>query len=83
MKGYKLLLEWYEKDPGNKLIGKEEIHMKEEELAVLIGLNPNKYPFSGGAHPLRNKKRVMLIKELVKHKIDLDSYDYFINARAI
>ena len=82
-KNYELLLEWYEKDPGEKFIGEEEVYMTEDELAVLMGKEPSRYPFSGGACPLQVKKDIDLIQKLVLHKIDLSSYDYFIIARAI
>ncbi|HEX8387318.1 MAG TPA: hypothetical protein VF576_14090 [Rubricoccaceae bacterium] len=73
------VLEWYEKDPGDALVGDE--HLTEIGLDELVEL------FRPDADdPLMHlvyevePREVERLQRAVQHRIDLDAYDYFVAA---
>jgi hypothetical protein len=76
---YAILLEWYQK--GGKIVGEEQIHLTNEELAERMRLK-EVYPFAGGMYPIK-KKRLKVIQPLVNHIIELDKYNYYVCSRAL
>jgi hypothetical protein len=76
---YEILLEWYQK--GGKIVGEEQIHLTDEELAERMKLKEI-YPFAGGMYPIK-KKRLKVIQPLVHHVIELDKYNYYVCSRSL
>ena len=80
-KDYEIVLRWAEKN-GTEYAGEEEIDMTDEELAKFLGIRA-KYPdFIGYLMPLLIIYRDR-VQSLVKHRIDMDTYDYFIDSYTI
>lgn len=78
---YKILLEWYEKE-GNKFLGEEQIYLTDEELAKRMGFKDLYPPFVGSSYLIK-KKDIKIIQPLVKNKIELSKYSYFICSRSL
>jgi len=81
-KNYEILLTWFEINGSKFVAGEEEIDMTKEELAKFLGIRA-KYPgFIGYAMPL-HIIYLDRIQSVVKHKIDMDTYDYYIGSYTI
>ena len=73
------VLEWYEKDPGDALVGEETLHAIElPELLALFSPDPDD-PEMYDVYEVEPKE-VARLQEAVAHVIDLDAYDYFVAA---
>lgn len=73
------VLEWYEKDPGEALVG--------EEVLTSIGLDELRRLFTPeDDDPMMHltyevtASDVARLQEAVAHRIDLEAYDYFVAA---
>ncbi|MDX1420426.1 MAG: hypothetical protein R3181_10710 [Rubricoccaceae bacterium] len=73
------VLEWYEKDPGDALVGEEPL--RGIDLAELRALfNPHDDdPEMVDVYEVEPGE-VARLQEAVAHRIDLDAYDYFVAA---
>jgi hypothetical protein len=73
-------LEWYEKDPRAALVGKCELKgIKLEELQKLFNALPDDLLYT--LHEVQ-ESHVPFLQPYCDHRIDLGSYDYFVEARA-
>lgn len=76
------VLEWYEKDPGDALVGEEVLKgVGLDALRALFGVTPEDpddpelyLPYEVGPAD------VPVLQRGVEHRIDLDAYDYFVAA---
>ena len=76
------VLEWYEKDPGDALVGEEPLRgVGLLELRALFGITPDD-PDDPDLHlPYEvDPADVPVLQQAVEHRIDLDAYDYFVAA---
>ena len=79
---YKILVERYEKDPGNKLLGKEHMRLTNEELAKRMRFKSKYGPFIGRMYSIESC-HLNIIQPLVKHLIELDKNDYVISSLSL
>ena len=72
----KYILARFEKDPGDEHIGDSELNISEAELQKLYGLDE---PIVAcyDVEP----QHLNLLQTKTNHKIDLDKYDYFVEAK--
>jgi len=68
-------LEWFEKDPGDALIGETELDLTFSEVRRLFGL-PESDPLDGGI-PVSQA-----VLDYLPGKHDAGKYDYFISVEA-
>lgn len=77
--GIERVLEWYEKDPGDALVGDEVLDgYALETLRDLMSV-PDNDPEMLDAYEVEPAE-VDALQALVRHRIDLDAYDYFVSA---
>jgi hypothetical protein len=75
-------LVWFEKDPGEAMIGKCELKgIKLEDIRKLFN-EPEDDPLMYYCYPVQGS-HVPFLQPYCEHKIDLDSYDYFVEASAV
>ena len=78
----KRVLEWYEKDPGDALIGEEPLRdLRLDELRELFGVTPDDPEdppmfYKYAVEP----QHVGRVQQAVDHRVDLDRFDYLIAA---
>ena len=73
------VLEWYEKDPGEALVGDEPLRgIGLDELRDLF--SPDSEDPTMYATYEVEPKEVERLQRAVDHRIDLDAYDYFVAA---
>ena len=72
----KYILARFEKDPGDAHIGDVDLNISEEELQKLFGLDE---PIIAcyDVEP----QHLHLLQTKTTHRIDLDQYDYFVEAK--
>ena len=72
----KYILARFEKDPGDAHIGDAELNISEIELQKLYGLDE---PIIAcyDVEP----QHLNVLQEYTNHKIELDKYDYFVEAK--
>lgn len=74
------VLEWYEKDPGDALVGEEPLQgITLDELRALLGPDEDEDP-DLYLHYEVTAADVPRLQQAVEHRIDLDAYDYFVAA---
>ena len=74
------VLEWYEKDPGDELIGDEVLTtISLADLVALFQPDPDEDPDLLLTYEVEPRE-VERLQEAVEHRIDLDAYDYFVAA---
>jgi hypothetical protein len=74
------ILEWYEKDPGDALVGEETLKgIGLAELRALFGVDPADDPEMVLPYEVEPQD-VPTLQRAVGHRIDLDAYDYFVAA---
>jgi hypothetical protein len=76
------VLEWYEKDPGDALVGEETLRgIGLAELRELFGIGPDD-PDDPDMYSTYEVEPgdVAVLQRAVEHRIDLDAYDYFVAA---
>lgn len=72
------VLEWYEKDPGEALVGDEPL--RDISLSELLALfSPDDDPEMYDTYEVEPSE-VDRLQRAVEHTIDLDAYDYFVAA---
>lgn len=73
------VLEWYEKDPGDALVGEETLRgLGLDELRALFGPGPDD-PVMLDVYEVEPVE-VGRLQRAVDHPIDLDAFDYFVAA---
>lgn len=73
------VLEWYEKDPGEALVGDEELQgITVAELHALLQASDDD-PDLHDAYEVEPHE-VERLQQAVQHRIDLSAYDYFVAA---
>ncbi len=73
------VLEWYEKDPGEALVGDEPLRgISLDGLRDLFGPDPED-PAMYDVYEVEPRE-VERLQQAVDHRIDLDAYDYFVAA---
>lgn len=72
------VLEWYERDPGDALVGDEMLSAPLDTLRELLSV-PDDDPDMLDAYEVEPSE-VEALQALVAHRIDLDAYDYFVAA---
>lgn len=72
------VLEWYEKDPGEDLVGDEVLTVTLADLVALFRPDDDdpEMHLTYEIEPHEAKH----LQESVAHRIDLDAYDYFVAA---
>lgn len=78
------VLEWFEKSPGDKLVGTERLDgVNLSDLQSLFGVNPETDVDSlmYDCYPV-NQRHVSVLQRFVTHRIDLRLYDYFVSCFA-
>jgi len=78
---YKILLLWFNKHKGY-LVGEEQIHLTNDELASALNITDIHLPYIGTRMMVR-RKHVPIIELFVKHKIDLTKYNYSVSCCAV
>jgi len=78
---YKILLRWFHKDKGY-LVGEEQIHLTNDELARALNITERHLPYIGTCMLVRSK-HVPIIELFVKHKIDLKKHSYSVGSYRI
>ena len=74
------VLEWYEKDPGDALVGDEPLAgIGLDELIELFGPDPDDDPLMHLVYEVEPRE-VERLQRAVQHRIDLDAHDYFVAA---
>lgn len=74
------VLEWYEKDPGDALVGEEPLKGIElVELKALFSPDEDEDPDMYLSYEVEAAD-VARLQQAVEHRIDLDAYDYFVAA---
>ena len=74
------VLEWYEKDPGEALVGEEMISGIElDELRALFSPDETDDPLMLLVYEVEPPD-VARLQQAVAHPINLDAYDYFVAA---
>ncbi len=74
------VLEWYEKDPGEALVGEEVLTgLSLDELKALFSPDEEEDPDMFLPYEVE-KSEVARLQQAVSHSIDLDAYDYFVAA---
>ena len=76
------VLEWYEKDPGDALVGDELIDtlfLPLDELVTLFQPDPADDPLMHLVYEVEPRE-VERLQLAVQHPIDLNAYDYFVAA---
>jgi hypothetical protein len=76
------VLEWYEKDPGDALVGEEVLEgLGLDDLRALFGITPDDPDDPELLLPYEVEPGdVATLQRAVRHRIDLDAYDYFVAA---
>lgn len=75
------VLEWYEKDPGDALVGEEVLKgLGLSELRALFGVSPDDEDPALYLPYEVEPADVATLQPAVAHPIDLDAYDYFVAA---
>ena len=76
------VLEWYEKDPGDALVGEEVLKgLDLDALRALFGVAPDDDEDPDLFLPYEIEPAdVPTLQRAVEHRIDLDAYDYFVAA---
>ena len=75
------VLEWYEKDPGEALVGDEPLDSLFLPLADLVALfQPDADDPEMHLVYEVEPREVERLQIAVQHRIDLDAYDYFVAA---
>lgn len=76
------VLEWYEKDPGDALVGEEVLRgVGLAELRALFGVPADDAEDPDLLLPYEvEPSDVPTLQRAVSHRIDLDAYDYFVAA---
>lgn len=73
------VLEWYEKDPGEALVGDEPLRgLDLSELRKLFSPSDDD-PAMHDVYEVEPRE-VGRLQQAVEHRIDLDAYDYFVAA---
>ncbi len=72
------VLEWYEKDPGEDLVGDEVLTVSRADLVALFRPDDDD-PDMHLAYEVEPHEAARL-QESVAHRIDLGAYDYFVAA---
>ena len=72
------VLEWYEKDPGDDLVGDEVLDLTLADLVVLFRPDADD-PEMHLTYEVEPAE-VARLQQAVTHPIDLDAYDYFVAA---
>ena len=72
------VLEWYEKDPGEDLVGDEVLSLTLADLVALF--RPDADDAEMHLTYEVEPAEVARLQEAVAHTIDLDAYDYFVAA---
>lgn len=74
------VLEWYEKDPGDALVGEEVLERLDlEGLRDIFAPDMEVDPFMQLVYEVEPQD-VEKLQGLVDHRIDLAAYDYFVAA---
>jgi hypothetical protein len=74
------VLEWYEKDPGDALVGDEPLaDIGLDELIELFQPDPDDDPLMHLVYEVEPHE-VERLQRAVQHRIDLGAYDYFVAA---
>lgn len=74
------VLEWYEKDPGERLVGEEElVGVPLEALRDALRADDPDDPALFLPYEVEPED-VPALQALVRHRIDLGAYDYFVAA---
>jgi hypothetical protein len=76
------VLEWYEQEPSDALIGEEVLRdLSLVELRELFGVRPDNRedPAMYHAYPVE-QSHVARIQRAVHHRLELDRFDYFVAA---
>jgi hypothetical protein len=76
------VLEWYEKDPGEALVGEEVLRgLGLDALRALFGVSASDPDDPDLLLPYEvEPSDVPVLQRAVEHRIDLDAYDYFVAA---
>ena len=76
------VLEWYEKDPGDALVGEEPlVGLDLAALRALLGVSEDDAEDPDLLLPYEVEPAdVPVLQRAVRHRIDLDAYDYFVAA---
>jgi len=76
------VLEWYEKDPGDALVGEEPlVGLDLPALRALLGIAEDDAEDPDLLLPYEVEPAdVPVLQRAVRHRIDLDAYDYFVAA---
>lgn len=78
--GVERVLEWYEKDPGELLVGEEVLEdVSLETLREIFSPEMNEDPYMKLVYEVEEAD-VEKLQPLVIHRIDLSKYDYFVAA---
>ena len=72
------VLEWYEKDPGDDLVGDEALTVPLADLVALFQPDDDD-PEMHLVYEVEPHEAARL-QDSVDHRIDLDAYDYFVAA---
>ena len=72
------VLEWYEKDPGEALVGEEVLDAPLADLRQLFAV-PDDDPAMLDVYEVEPRE-VEALQALVRHRIDLEAHDYFVAA---
>lgn len=74
------VLEWYEKDPGDALVGEEPLKgIDLTELRALFSPDEDDDPDMFLTYEVESGD-VARLQQAVEHRIDLGTYDYFVAA---
>jgi hypothetical protein len=75
------VLEWYEKEPGEALVGEERLAgIGLAELKALFGPDEDDDPAMYLTYEVETGEEVAVLQRAVQHRIDLDAFDYFVAA---
>jgi hypothetical protein len=75
------VLEWYEKEPGEALVGEEVLHgIGLPELRAVFGPDEEDDPDMFLPYEVETEEEVALLQRVVEHRIDRDAYVYFVAA---
>lgn len=72
------VIEWFEKDPGDALVGEEVLDVPLAELRALFAV-PDDDPDMLDVYEVEPRE-VAALQPHVAHPIDLGAYDYFVAA---
>ncbi len=75
------VLEWYEKDPGDALVGEEILTGATLEALKAIFHPDASDPFMVMSYEVEPRD-VAALQAFARHRIDMDAYDYFVAAYA-